>query len=397
MDLRRIRLQLTVIFTLLCAFAVAVIAYYAADAGSDRIYRSAEIEARRLHSETLLKVNAGEKNIEAPGWIVNVEEGVFNPFDKDGSLEPPLRSIIGRSSGSTSTDLVRFESEGRDYLAATRKLVADENNKYFLVTATDYTRFQQEASGLRRRIWLAAAALTALCGGVGYWFAKRSLEPAHTVLAQQRDFIADAAHEMRTPLAIIRASASHALSRPRKPEEYQQSLGEILAATERAGIGVGELLELARLDAGQARPRLAPLRVDLLVEEVAAAVRVDGVEVIARQGDPLIVDADYVLLQQVVENLCRNAAARASKVELSTSRYTTWALIDIADDGPGFDPDLLPHVFERFRRGDGKGGAGLGMAIAKGIVEGHHGRIDASNRAEGGALVRITLPLARSS
>ena len=115
---------------------------------------------------------------------------------------------------------------------------------------------------------------------------------------------------------MIQASASHALSRPRGNEEYQQSLSEIRAATERAAGSVGELLEMARLDAGAAQPRLAPLRLDLLLEEVAAGVRVDGVEIVAEPGETLVVNADYQLLRQVVENLTRNAASRASRVEL---------------------------------------------------------------------------------
>jgi signal transduction histidine kinase len=160
--------------------------------------------------------------------------------------------------------------------------------------------------------------------------------------------------------------------------------------------GVGELLELARLDAGQAQPRRAPLRLDLLVEEVASAVRVDGVEIDAAPGDALIVDADYTLMQQVVENLTRNAAARATKVSLSTERFATWAVINVVDNGPGFDDALLPHVFDRFRRGDGRGSSGLGMAIAKGIVLAHDGSISATNQPDGGASVRILLPIARS-
>ena len=210
-------------------------------------------------------------------------------------------------------------------------------------------------------------------------------------MEQQRDFIADAAHELRTPLAVIRASASHVLSRPRENLEYQQSLGEILAAAERAGVGVGELLELARLDAGQARPRLAPLRLDLLVEEVAAAIRVDAVEITAQEGEALVVDADYALLHQVIETLTRNAAARSAHVRLSTAPVADRAVIEIRDDGPGFDPKVLPHVFDRFRRGDRKGSTGLGMAIAKSIVEAHGGEISAANAPEGGALVRIAL------
>ena len=193
-------------------------------------------------------------------------------------------------------------------------------------------------------------------------------------------------------MAIIQASASHTLSRDRDGDAYRQSLEEIREAAERAGTGVAELLELARLEAGQANPRFAPLRLDLLTEEVAAAIRVDGVVVEANPGEALVVDADYGLLRQVLETLTRNAVARASHVWLTTAGHERSVVLDVADDGPGFDPEILPHVFDRFRRGDTGGSSGLGLAIARNIVEAHKGTIDVTNRAEGGALVRVTLP-----
>ena len=100
----------------------------------------------------------------------------------------------------------------------------------------------------------------------------------------------------------------------RSEAEYQQSLEEIRAAAERAGSGVSELLELARLEAGQATPRLAPLRLDLLAEEVGASIRSDNTVLEALPGEALVVDADYNLLRQVVDTLTRNAVARADHV-----------------------------------------------------------------------------------
>ena len=80
---------------------------------------------------------------------------------------------------------------------------------------------------------------------------------------------------------------------------------------------------------------------------------------------------------------------------MSTERFATWAVVNVVDNGPGFDDELLPHVFDRFRRGDGRGSSGLGMAIAKGIIDAHDGRIDVANQPDGGASVRILLPVAR--
>jgi signal transduction histidine kinase len=211
-------------------------------------------------------------------------------------------------------------------------------------------------------------------------------------MAQQRDFLADAAHELRTPLAVIQASASQALARPRERDEYVQALAEIRAAAERAGTGVAELLDLARLEGGQAVPRTAPLRLDLLAEEVAASVRVDGCAVEAVPGEPVVVDADFSLLRQAVENVVRNAAAHAAHVWVTVTTEKQ-AVIEIVDDGPGFPPGLAEHAFTRFQRGDTSPGTGLGLAIVRSILTAHGGHATAANRAEGGAVVRLCLPL----
>ncbi|MBT7429067.1 MAG: sensor histidine kinase, partial [Ilumatobacter sp.] len=78
---------------------------------------------------------------------------------------------------------------------------------------------------------------------------------------------------------------------------------------------------------------------------------------------------------------------------MNVAPFEGWAVLDIADNGPGFDEELLPHVFDRFRRGDTGGSSGLGLAIARSIIDSHRGRIEVSNRRDGGALVRVFLPL----
>lgn len=147
--------------------------------------------------------------------------------------------------------------------------------------------------------------------------------------------------------------------------------------------------------------RLAPLRLDLLVEEVASSIRVDGVSVEAHPGEAVVVEADYNLVRQVIDNIARNAAARAGKVNLTTALETRCARIEISDDGPGFDPGVIDSVFERFRRGDQSGSTGLGMSIARTIVEMHGGSCHAENRpvdddgSPAGALVVVRLPFKR--
>jgi signal transduction histidine kinase len=205
---------------------------------------------------------------------------------------------------------------------------------------------------------------------------------------------------MRTPLAVILASSSQALARPRSSEEYVRSLSEIRSAAERASTGVNEMLDLVRFESGQMMPRIGPLRLDLLAEEVAASVRPDGVEtvaeIVADPADPVVVAADMALLRQAIDNVVRNAARRSTRVELLAHVDGRDGVIDVVDDGPGFDPAVLPRVFERYQRGDRRGEAGIGLAIVKAIATAHGGSVAARNNDGGGATVSIRIPLART-
>jgi signal transduction histidine kinase len=306
-------------------------------------------------------------------------------------LEPPLKELADTALSAGTSQIRRFHQGSSDHLLYARA-IPDTNRVVIVAASLDEAR--QGAFALRRNIALTALGVVVAASAAGFWLAGRSLRPARQLLIQQRNFIADAAHEMRTPLAVIQASASGALARPRASEEYVRSLAEIRAAAERASTGVGELLDLARLEAGQAVPRRGPLRLDLLVEEIAASVSVESCEVEARPADPVIVDADLALLRQAVDNVVRNAAHRADHVTLATMVDGSHAVVEVADDGPGLPESLIDHAFDRFRS-DTAGGVGLGLAIVRRILELHGGSAEIVNRPEGGAAVRLRLPLSR--
>lgn len=398
MNLQRIRVQLTVLYAVLAALAVGLLTWIALSSGGDRIVESAEREAENVVRELAIAgFPAPPQDPEELGAPFNTWN--VNPVDEwqfaygATRLEPPLFTIADRALNQARPVFSEFEQNGSWLAYAEPREASNE----VVVTAIDLGPFEDDRSSFRRRVLLAALVAIAATTAAAWWVAGRALQPARSAMARQRDFIADAAHELRTPLAVIRASASHTLSKEREPAAYTLALNEILAATERAGSGVGELLELARLDAGQAQPRKAPLRVDLLIEEVASSVRVDDVEISTLTAEAIVVDADYALLRQVLENLTHNAASRASEVELSVISAAGTVTMQIADNGPGFDPDILEHVFERFRRGDNRGSTGLGMAIAKSIVEAHGGSVSAANRSTGGAIVKLHLAASKDS
>jgi two-component system, OmpR family, sensor kinase len=392
MDLKRVRIRLTILNGLMFATALMLVSVLSIRSAAKQIQTSADSQGEARMSETLLDIE-GARGKSQNTWLVTLDgdKSSSEPFGEQW-LEPPLGRLAKQAMQYTVRE--RIGQGNRAFLALARKV----SDNQALVIGLDLNETRKSQAKARRDITVAGFGAWLLAMLASWWVAGRSLRPARRALRQQREFIADAAHEMRTPLATIRASASQALLRDRDASAYRESLQEILDASSRARQGVDELLELARLEAGQVTLRTGPLRLDFLVEEVVSGVREDRciVSFTPGSGLPISADADYGLVRQALDTLVRNAAARADNVTVSVAVDGKYACIVIDDDGPGIPEDLLPVVFDRFRRGDTKGGVGLGMAIAKRIAELHEGTITAANRISGGASVSLSLPLSGS-
>ncbi|MFE3761386.1 sensor histidine kinase [Streptomyces sp. NPDC059104] len=219
-----------------------------------------------------------------------------------------------------------------------------------------------------------------------------------------RQFVADASHELRTPLASIRGYAE--LTRRGREEtgpDTRHALGRIESeATRMTGL-VEDLLLLARLDAGRplstADTDLAPLVIDAVSDARAAGP--DHHWHLALPDEPAPVRADAARIQQVLVNLLANARTHTppgTTVTARVSRETSAVRLRVEDDGPGIPPDLLPHVFERFARGDASrsraaGSTGLGLAIVQAVVSAHGGRVEVHS-GPGRTAFEVALPLA---
>jgi two-component system, OmpR family, sensor kinase len=220
---------------------------------------------------------------------------------------------------------------------------------------------------------------------------------------RMRQFVADASHELRTPLTAI---AGYLDVLARREEVDPATLREALEAMKRESSRmtrlVNDLLTLTRFESGRA-PSLRPLPLDTWLGQTLDELRLE------EQGAPsrrdlqagIVVQVDPDALKQVVINLAHNALKYAPGAEQDWSCFSEngRAAIRLHDRGPGIAPQDLPHIFERFYRGEkardrSTGGAGLGLAIARSIVEAHQGTIQAESQPGQGATFTAWLPLA---
>jgi signal transduction histidine kinase len=255
----------------------------------------------------------------------------------------------------------------------------------------------------------AVIALVLIAGG-GWFLVRKSTLPVEQSMEQMRRFMADAAHELRTPLTVVRTRADVALQQDRDASQYEAVIRAIASDAERLGQIVDDLLTLARADAGERAMEREPLYLDDIAIDAAEAARVvaqaKGVSLIIDDFEEALVSGDRILLRQLVMILLDNAikfTPRGGTVRIAVSDRDGRAAMTIDDDGIGIPADQLPHVFERFYRGDtartrssgahGAGdGAGLGLSIARWIAEAHGASIDVTTPNARGARASVSFP-----
>jgi two-component system, OmpR family, sensor kinase len=441
-----IRLRVALVFTLALAIAFAIGSW---------------LLISQLHAQLLKAQDATVKAQLAPfksAGSVSSASRITVPENWVAQIIGPSGQVLGHRGDAGTTPLLSRKQLGLARTTGLTNRFEDEQYRFFAAPIANHQAValvgrsleDQAVSGplsAQTTAVIIGGVVFVLLGGLGaYWLAAAALSPVermrrevaslstgdsavgvqvprtrdelaalagtmnellarlHEALAKQRDFVADASHELRTPLAVLGAE----LELAGRPGRSQQDLAEAVASAEeevaRLTRLTNDLLLLARSDEGTLPVRPAPTLIremlDRSAERVSARAAEAGVsfEVNAPRG--LVASVDEDRLRQAVDNLIDNAlrfAPRDTRIVVSGTRSETLLIIEVADAGPGFPTEFLPHAFERFRRPDtvrarSDGGAGLGLAIVAAVAAAHGGRASARNGPHGGAVVRLELP-----
>jgi two-component system heavy metal sensor histidine kinase CusS len=359
------------------------------------------------------------------------------------AFPPPVAAEVEPGAG---TDLRSPAGKPYRALAARARVGGDGGPARVVQVALDRTQEEELLAGFRRSLWLVLGLALVACTLAGYEIARRGLRPVAEVTDMARRirpatlgqrlasaglpaelrvladtfngmlerledsfgrlarFSADIAHELRTPVNNLRGEAEVALGKPRTPEEYREVLGSCLEECGRLSRLIDNLLFLARAE--DPKTEVARERVDVAAElagvqefyEAAAAEA--GVRLaVAPEGEPAAL-VNRPLFQRAIANLVANALAHTppgGTITLTAGRDGDFVRVEVADDGPGIDPEHLPHLFDRFYRADparasAGGRVGLGLAIVKSIAELHGGRVSLSSRPGHGTRVSLHFP-----
>lgn len=322
-----------------------------------------------------------------------------------------------------------------------------DGKAYFVQVASPVSAFYEALNRFTGLLWLTVPVLMAVAGAGGYWISRRALRPVDSITAaaesisisnltqrleapksgdelqrlsetmnrmlerlqgsvqRMTQFTADASHELRTPVAVIRTTAELALKGKSDPEQYRADLRQILTESERTSRLIESLLILVRADSGSEQLPAEPtdltecLRRSLAQVETTAGAQQVSVEAALPAG-PLTVSGDALALERMFFNLLDNAVKYnkpGGTVQVTLGRENGRVSCAIADSGIGISEEDREHVFDRFWRADkarsrSTGGTGLGLAIAAWIAHHHHGSISVISTLGTGSRFIVELP-----
>ena len=298
-----------------------------------------------------------------------------------------------------------LDVDGRELRIHAQRFTGSSGTVYVAVAIADRVELEDQYRWLIEAFAVAALVGMLLAAGGGYVLIRKSTAPVERSMDQMRRFMADAAHELRTPITLLRTRAEVAAGQDREATRDATTLQAIEREATRLGEITGDLLTLARADAGE-----WPVAREALYLDDAAAGAVEAARTLAEHKRVVMevgtfeeakILADPALVRRLLLIVLDNAikfTPSGGRVRLDVSAQDGQAAVVVSDTGIGIPAQQLPHVFERFYRGDPARreaeGAGLGLAIARWIADVHGARIDVGSQPGVGTRVTLRFPLA---
>jgi signal transduction histidine kinase len=418
--LRRLRLRVTAWYAGTFAIGLATLGalLFAAlahdvsvDLGSS--LRAATKEIARATERRKQELASGEAGSVDAIDGVRIPDRQLYLFDLDGHPIAPTGAdsairalaIAAAAKGSASGE---WDAPADLTLQAhAERFRTSDGNQYVAAAVVDRDVIDDRYETL---LWLAGAlgALGLVLVASGGWLlAGKSVAPVERSMEQMRRFMTDAAHELRTPVAVLRSRVDVTLEQPRDAATYEAVLGELRGEVERVATLVNDLFTLARADADDRTFTPAKVQLDETVLEAVttagwiAARR--GIKLTVVESDEALIDGDAAMLRQLTLLLLDNAikfSRDCGVVTISVHADGEAAKLVIADNGVGIAEADIPRVFDRFYRAESArgstSGAGLGLAIAKWITDAHGAEIVIESVREGGTRVTVRFGPARA-
>jgi two-component system, OmpR family, sensor kinase len=314
----------------------------------------------------------------------------------------PVTGALDRVSASGITELADDRVDGRDLRVLTERRDIPQLGQATVQAVLDLGAGQSQMVSLLRALLIGGAVGLALAAVAGSWLARRAVRPLEAALGLQRRFVADASHELRTPLTLLSTRAQMLRRRLHSDADLTALRADadgVVVDAERLAAILDDLLLAA-----DPRTAVPDTRVDvgkLAAEVVAAAApagQAQGVTISASATGQAVVLGSPAALRRALTALADNAIRHAAtEVAVAMSVTAGSVLVEVTDDGPGVDEEMLPRLFERFASTDDGRGAGprrygLGLALVNEVADRHGGRVSVANGATGGASFRLELP-----
>jgi len=454
-----IRVRLTAWYSLILALSIGVsgsIAYFAMS-HSIKAAIDAGLRHRLDGIRTIIARTAPQGRDAIADELNEYDEGqggrgLVSVTDENGGV---LYASAGMAALNTPDERVReakpfYANLHGDEFRVLRERINVAGKTYDIEIAIYTEDFDRATDRFQKVLYSIAPAFLLLAALGGYWISRRALAPVEKIIGDARrigvtslserltvsdtgdelerladtlnemlarleasfqrviQFTADASHELRTPISVMRTNAEITLRKPRTESEYREALSQILGETENLSRLVEQLLDLARADSGAAALAMTRTNLSEALQKASRQAQVlaeqKGLKITAQLPEqPVWVQGDAAALERLFLISLENAVKytpSGGHVDVRLKSQDSFAVAEIRDSGIGIAANDLPHIFERFYQADPSrsrenGGHGLGLAIGRWIAQTHGGDISVESEISKGSSFQIRLPLAR--